>query len=295
VNAVVNGSVSLVSLHGREVLYLDSGPRGDAYPLVMLHGIGASSAAWGPAIGRLTGYGLRTIAIDLPGHGGSSKDRGDYSLAALASVVRDLLDRLEVDRCILVGHSLGGGIALQFAYQFPERVAGLALVSSGGLGEETSRVLRLTAMPGSGVVMATAFNRRTLGAAEAVARVWRRIRPVPNALTEASLARLREIADPGHRNAFLATLRAVVNSSGQRISALPRLAALADRPTLVVWGSQDHILPMAHGQRAHELLGNNRLEIFAGAGHEPHLEDPDRFADLLFELHTAVEAGPREL
>lgn len=282
---------ALVSLHGRELRYLDSGPQDDPYPLVLLHGIGSSSAAWGPAISLLTGFGLRTIAVDLPGHGGSAKDRGDYSLAGLASVVRDLLDTLEVAQCILVGHSLGGGIALQFVYQFPERVAALALVSSGGLGDETSRVLRLTAMPGSGLVMGAAFNRRTLAAAEALARGWSRIRPLPNALTESTLARLREIADPGHRYAFLTTLRAVVNSSGQRISALPRLPALADSPTLVVWGSDDHILPLTHGKRAHELLGNNRLEIFVGAGHEPHLADPSRFASLLFELHGAIAAG----
>ena len=290
---MVTGSESLVNLHGREVLYLDAGPDDDAYPIVLLHGIGSSSAAWGPTITRLTALGLRTIAVDLPGHGGSSKDRGDYSLAALASVVRDLLDTLEVAECILVGHSLGGGIALQFVYQFPERVAALALVSSGGLGDETSLVLRLTAMPGSGLVMGAAFNRHTLAAADALARGWRRVRPLPNALTEPSLARLREIADPGHRYAFLATLRAVVNSSGQRISALTRLPALADSPTLVIWGSEDHILPVAHGRRAHELLGTNRLEIFVGAGHEPHLDDPERFAQLLKELHEAVSSGGR--
>lgn len=223
----------------------------------------------------------------------SSKERGDYSLGALASVLRDLLDELCIEKCVLVGHSLGGGIALQFAYQFPERLDALGLISSGGLGTETSRVLKWTAMPGSGLVMATAFNNVTLGAAEGLARQWARWRTPPAPLHETTLARLREIADPEHRAAFLATLRAVVDSSGQRVSAVERLPVLEQTDTLIIWGAHDHILPVAHGRTAHDLLPRSRLVIFEDAGHEPHVDEPVRTADLLAELVVRpVEGTP---
>lgn len=234
---------------------------------------------------RLADAGICTIAVDLPGHGRSSKEAGDYSLGALASVLRDLLDHLDVPTCVLVGHSLGGGIALQFAYQYPERLAGLALISSGGLGQETSAILRWTAVPGSGVVMASLCNRATIGALELVARGYRRVgRPAPGMCTEGTLERLREIADPGHRNAFLATLRAVVDQSGQKLSALERLPVLGSLPVLIVWGSNDHILPVSHGHVAHELTPGSRFVVFDGAGHEPHVDDPERMAGLLADL-----------
>ena len=137
--------VCSIVLHGRRIAYRDSGV-GDR-PVVFLHGIGSSAAAWSPVAAGLQELGHRTIAVDLPGHGDSSKSRGDYSLSELASVQRDLLDALEIPRVILVGHSLGGGIALQFAYLYRDRLDGLALVSAGGLGPETSMVLKAMAKP----------------------------------------------------------------------------------------------------------------------------------------------------
>ncbi|MDQ1306210.1 MAG: hypothetical protein QG671_2042, partial [Actinomycetota bacterium] len=268
----------------------DEGPT----PVLLIHGIGSTGQAWDPVVERLAATGHGTIAVDLPGHGRSGKTRDDYSLGALASLLRDLLDLLDVRSCVLVGHSLGGGIALQFCYQFPERVAALALISSGGLGVETSAVLKWTAVPGSGVVMATACNRVTIGAMAAVATGFNRLhRPLPAALTPSTLDRLREIADPDHRNAFLAILRAVVDQSGQKFSALPKMATLADTPTLIVWGSQDHILPMAHGVQAHALLPTSTNVVYEGAGHEPHEDDPERMSSLLTTLAGQVVSAPQ--
>lgn len=288
-----DGTAHVADLHGRELAYSLQGDIGRT-PFLLVHGIGSTGNAWDPVVHVLADRGYGTIAVDLPGHGRSSKEAGDYSLGALASLLRDLLDHLGVRTCVLVGHSLGGGIALQFAYQFPERLAGLALVSSGGLGVETSAVLRWTAVPGSGVVMATACNKVTIGAMSAVATGLTRLhRPLPTALRASTLDRLREIADPDHRNAFLATLRAVVDQSGQKLSALQKLPALAGTPTLIVWGTEDHILPLAHGIRAHAMLPSSTLVVFDGAGHEPHVDDPDRMAHLLATLADEVLADQR--
>ena len=278
--------VSTIALHGRRISYRDSG-RG-VQPVVFLHGIGSSAAAWEPVALGLQARGHRTIAVDLPGHGSSSKSRGDYSLSELASVQRDLLDALSIPRCLLVGHSLGGGIALQFAYLYRDRLDGLALVSAGGLGPETSTVLKAMAMPGSELVIGAVFNRGTVGAAAALARQWQRFGQVPPVLTPTSIERFREIADPDHRYAFLSILRSVVDNKGQKVSALPHFAALDELPVLLIWGSADHILPVSQGRAAHALLPQSQLVIFEGAGHEPHVEDPARVADLLDHLTSEL-------
>ena len=120
--------------HGRELAYREI--TGTGIPIMLIHGIGSSSITWGDIPDRLAATGAHVIVVDLPGHGQSSKQPGDYSLGALASALRDLIDHLGIARVHLVGHSLGGGVALQFSYQFPERVRSIVLVASGGLGVE---------------------------------------------------------------------------------------------------------------------------------------------------------------
>src|SRR4029453_7765057 len=132
-------------VHGHDVAYRQAG---EGPLLVMIHGIAGSSGTWGPVM-PLLAERYTVIAPDLLGHGESAKPRGDYSLGAYASGVRDLLAVLGHERVTVVGHSLGGGIAMQFAYQFPERVERLVLVSSGGLGREVHLLLRAAALPGS--------------------------------------------------------------------------------------------------------------------------------------------------
>ena len=132
--------------------------RGDGPLIVLIHGITGRSSQWEPAIDELED-GHTLLAPDLLGHGESAKPRGDYSLGAYASAVRDTMVALGHDRATIVGHSLGGGIAMQFAYQFPERCERLVLVSSGGLGREVHPLLRAATLPGLGVGAAAAHPR----------------------------------------------------------------------------------------------------------------------------------------
>src|SRR3954449_10821306 len=143
-----------IDLHGHQVVYriAGSGPA-----VVLVHGMVNSSRHWQAVATRLAERHT-VIAPDLVGHGDSATPRGDYSLGAHASVIRDLLSALGIERATVVGHSLGGGVAMVFFWQFPHQVERLALVSSGGLGREVSPLLRLAALPGAGVAVAAAAD-----------------------------------------------------------------------------------------------------------------------------------------
>jgi pimeloyl-ACP methyl ester carboxylesterase len=145
-----------VDLHGHRVAYrvAGSGPA-----IVLIHGMLNSSQHWEAVAGRLAAA-HHVIAPDLIGHGGSATPRGDYSLGAHAASIRDLLATLGVERATIVGHSLGGGVAMQFFYQFPQRTERLVLVSSGGLGPEVSPLLRGAALPGSALLLRLATQPR---------------------------------------------------------------------------------------------------------------------------------------
>jgi pimeloyl-ACP methyl ester carboxylesterase len=265
-----------VSVHGRAVSYLEAGKG----PLLLLvHGMAGTARNWDAVIEPLSLHNT-VIAPDLPGHGESAPGGGDYSLGSLASALRDLMVALGHDRATLVGHSLGGGVALQFAYQFPELVERLVLVSSGGLGPEVGAILRAAALPGADL-----FLRATAGPGATVARgltgALGKLGLRPNAdLTEVGRA-YATLADPDRRKAFLSTLHAVVDTDGQRVAALDRLYLAADLPMLIIWGERDPIIPVAHGRAAHAQLPGSRLEIFPDAGHLPQMESPGRFAAVL--------------
>ncbi|CAB4875055.1 MAG: alpha/beta fold hydrolase [Actinobacteria bacterium] len=273
----------VLTLHSRQIAYREH--RGTGAPILLVHGIGSSSDTWNPVFDHLVASGAPVIAVDLPGHGESSKQPGDYSLGSMASTLRDLLDHLGHDRVHLVGHSLGGGISLQFVYQFPERVRTLTLVSSGGLGEETFGGLRAAAMPGSEIALRWAINRRTLAGAARLGRVLSRVGVEPHALSPGALETVSWLGDDERRAAFLATLRSVVGVKGQRVSALDKLHLLDGHQVLIIWGDRDPMIPMAHGAHAHALLEGSRFVTFAEAAHEPHMHDSRRFADLVLE-HT---------
>jgi pimeloyl-ACP methyl ester carboxylesterase len=286
-------SASTAVLHGQQLAYQEYAGRDSGSPLlVLVHGVGSSRATWDPVLPALVDAGAGLVTVDLPGHGQSAKERGDYSLGALASTVRDLLDHLGHQRCVFVGHSLGGGVGMQFAYQFPERCQGLVLVASGGLGREASPLLRAASLPGAELVLPLVGHPRTVSAVAAVGRALSFLRRTPaDLLSEEALTTLRGLGDPAARTAFLSTLRAVVDVSGQRVCAVSKLPAAAHLPVLLVWGDRDVIIPVEHGRQAAQLLPHGRLVVFPGAGHEPHRHDPVRFAELLLEQQRLVAAA----
>jgi pimeloyl-ACP methyl ester carboxylesterase len=274
-----------VVLHGHRVRFHRSG---DGPLLVLLHGIASTADTWAPvATGLAANHTV--LAPDLLGHGASAKPRGDYSLGAYASGVRDLITALGHERATVVGHSLGGGIAMQFAYQFPERVERLVLISSGGLGREVHPILRASTLPGSEIVLALLGRRwlRTTGGA--VGATLGRLGLRAGEDLAGVAAGLASLGDADARGAFVHTARAAIDPGGQRVSATDRLYLAAHLPTLIVWGERDPIIPAAHGEAAHAAIPGSRLEIFAGAGHFPHREQPVRFVSLVEDFVRSTE------
>ena len=271
-------------LHGREVAYVAGG---EGPTLLLIHGIGGDWRTWEPVLDGLARQ-HHVVAVDLPGHGGSAKGAGDYSLGALASALRDLGGALGLERATVVGHSLGGGIAMQFAYQFPERCERLVLVSSGGLGPDVGLVLRLATLPGSELFLSlTAPAARYVIDLVASAGRWLRLRPAADA--EHYARAYAALAEPETRAAFLGTLRGVVGTRGQLVDARDRLYLAEHMPTLIVWGERDGVLPVEHGHAAQEAMPGSRLELFENAGHLPQLDDPQRFITVMDDFMATTE------
>jgi pimeloyl-ACP methyl ester carboxylesterase len=279
-----------ITLHGRRVVYRVAGA---GPPVVLIHGMLNSSGHWQAVAERMAASHF-VVAPDLIGHGDSAAPRGDYSLGAHAASIRDLLAAIGIDRATIVGHSLGGGVAMQFFYQFPERVERLALVSSGGLGREVSPLLRTAALPGTSAVLSLTIHPRLLGAIWATGAAMRR-RGIGGGTYLQALARaLRPLQSAPARQAFLQTLRAVIDVRGQRVSATDRLYLLEHVPTLLVWGERDHTIPLEHGLRAHRDMPGSRFATLPRAAHFPNLEDPEGLAQALIEFIASTEPAPRE-
>lgn len=256
--------------------------------LLLVHGMAGRSATWKPVM-ELLGDHFTVVAPDLPGHGRTDKPRGDYSLGAYASFLRDLLIELGHDRATVVGQSLGGGITMQFAYQHPEYCERLVLVASGGLGTEVSPLLRALTLPGLDYVLPVAFLPVISDGLNSITRLFGKVGLQPSAQTVQMWHAYESLSDTEGRTAFLHTLRSVVDLQGQRVSAMDRLYLAAAMPTLIVWGDNDRIIPVQHAHDAHEAVPGSRLEIFEGAGHFPHAEDPLRFARLLHDFVATTE------
>jgi pimeloyl-ACP methyl ester carboxylesterase len=274
-----------LTVHGHRVSYRTAG-RGPV--LLLLHGIADSSQTWAPVTAALARrYTL--VAPDLLGHGDSATPRGDYSLGAHANGVRDLLTALGHGRVTVVGHSLGGGIAMQFAYQFPERCERLVLVSSGGLGREVHLLLRAAALPGAEYVLPLLSSRHAVRVGRSVGAVLGRVRLRPGGDLDALARGWASLDSQGSRQAFLHTVRAVIEPTGQRVNAGDRLYLAAALPTLIVWGERDSIIPLEHGRAAHAAMPGSRFVVFPGAGHMPHVDEPERFAAVLTDFCASTE------
>ena len=270
-------AVRYKTIHGYRRAYVKAG-HGSA--LLLIHGIGDSSDTWRPVLPRLAEHHT-VIAPDLLGHGRSEKPRADYSAAGFANGMRDLLSVLEIDRVTIIGHSLGGGVAAQFAYQFPERCERLVLVGSGGVGRSVSPLLRLAAVPGIEALMPVLGVPPVRVAGRVGASLLKLFDTALGRDAEEIMAVFDALPDTEARRAILRTLRSGVDWRGQVITMLDR-AYLADGvPTLIIWGRRDAIIPLDHGRQAHAAMPGSRLEIFHEAGHFPHHTDPARFARIV--------------
>jgi pimeloyl-ACP methyl ester carboxylesterase len=269
-----------IQLHGHRLSYRcgGSGPL-----LILIHGITNSSASWEPVLPLLE-RDFTVIAPDLLGHGESAKPRGDYSLGSFASLLRDFMLALGHERATVVGHSLGGGIAMQMAYQFPERVERLVLVASGGLGRQVTPVLRAVALPGAELMLPLLASKALVNAGAAVGGWIGRLGLRTGTDIAEMAAGLATLQDIETRRAFVHTARSVIDVGGQRVDATDKLYLAAAVPTLIMWGDADPIIPARHGIRAHELMPGSRLRLFAGGGHFPHRDDPAGFVTTLTEF-----------
>jgi pimeloyl-ACP methyl ester carboxylesterase len=266
-----------VRIHGHDVSYRMAG-KGPT--ILLVHGIAGSSTTWKAVMPALAEH-YTVIAPDLLGHGQSAKPRGDYSLGAYASGIRDLLTVLEKERVTLVGHSLGGGVAMQFAYQFPERAERLVLVASGGLGKEVSPLLKAVTLPGAEYVLPLLLHPRIREVAEWPGAVAGRVGWRPSDSLAEVWRSYTTLTDRHGQMAFVHTVRSVIDVAGQRVSAHDRLYLAEAVPTLIVWGDCDRIIPVAHAYRAAEAIPGARLEIIEGAGHFLPWRNADRFLAIL--------------
>ncbi len=276
-------AVRHVLLHGHRVAYRMAGDPRDGRPVLLLvHGMAGSSATWNDVLPGLARHAT-VVAPDLLGHGRSDKPRQDYSLGAHANVLRDLLVALDIERATVIGQSLGGGVALQLAYQHPHTCERLVLVSSGGLGAEVSWLLRALTLPGAELLMPIVFPSFVRTAGNVVSRTLRRIGLRAPGVEQEWRAYV-SLTDPANRQSFLKTLRAVVDPAGQAVSAHDRLYLASSMPTLIIWGQHDRIIPVSHAHAAHAAIPGSRLVIFPESGHFPHNEEPQRFVDEVVEL-----------
>lgn len=281
------GELKFLDLHGDRVAYLDQG-QGEV--VLLLHGMAGSSNTWRSVIGPLSRR-YRVVAPDLLGHGQSAKPRSDYSLGAFAVFLRDLLDELGVTSATIVGHSLGGGVAMQFIYQHPDYCQRLILISSGGLGHEVGLTLRLLSAPGAELILPIIAPSPVLAGGERV-RSWLAKAGIQTPRGDEIWSAYCSFSDKETRHSFLRTLRSVVDYRGQSVSALNRLHVKAEAPTMAIWGDQDAIIPVHHAYAAHEARPGTRLEVLTGVGHFPQVERPTDVVDLIddFIANDAREA-----
>lgn len=268
-----------VQVNGKEVAYRKT--PGEGQPLVLIHGIGSSSHTWNQAIKLLKTQGRPILALDLPGHGRSAINTGKQSLENFVQAVAAVLEEENIERAHLVGHSLGGGVALAFTEEHPHRWNTLTLAAAGGLGNSTSPLLRAGLLPGSHVAMRVAFSSASVQATKTLSRALRQVGVAPYQLSEGVLEVFEHLSEHEHQAAFLETLHGVLGYAGQKVSALDKLSQLDGKRVSLIWCEKDPVVPAGHGIRANELLKGSTLVILKGTSHEPHNHEPGTFADLV--------------
>jgi pimeloyl-ACP methyl ester carboxylesterase len=286
-------SLQFRTIHGyrRAFRVAGSGPA-----LLLIHGVGCDSRSWEPVLAKLA-QRFTVIAPDLLGHGESDKPRADYSLPAFANGMRDLLAALGIDRVTVVGHSFGGGVAMQFAYQYPQLVERVVLVSAGGVAKDVSIALRLAAMPMGAEALAMLRAPGVMPAVRGFGRA------VGSLLGSTKLGRdaadvvemLEGFQDPAGLAAFARTLRSVVDARGQFVTMLDRTYLVQSLPVQIIWGEDDLIIPVDHAHKAHEAIPGSRVEIFEESGHMPFHDHPDRFVEVVERFIDSTQPSDYDL
>ncbi|QZY30325.1 alpha/beta fold hydrolase [Nocardioides coralli] len=272
--------VEYLTVHGHRRAFVRTG-KGPV--VLLLHGLGCDHTTWEPVIEALARR-YTVIAPDLLGHGLSDKPRADYSVGGYANGMRDLLTVLGIDRVTVVGHSFGGGVAMQFAYQYPERTERLILVASGGLGPEVTPLIRAITTPG----FHPAMRVLTLpGVRHAGMIGLRNLSRLPSKYTR-DLDEVAEIydsfKDPAARHAIRHVVKAVVDWRGQVVTMADRAYLTQEMPMAVIWGEDDQVIPVSHAALASRLAPEARVEVLPNAGHFPHRDHPQRFAKVVHEF-----------
>jgi pimeloyl-ACP methyl ester carboxylesterase len=277
--------LQFITVHGHVRAYRMSGA-GPA--LLLIHGLGCDSSTWLPVMRRLARR-YTVIAPDLLGHGASDKPRADYTLGEYANAMRDLLTLLGVDRATVVGHSFGGGVAMQFAYQFPERTERLLMIAPGGLGPEVTPLLRMLTLPFAD----TAMRAATLPPLRPV------VRGSLNALSRTGLPHTRDLdevanvyslmCDAGGREAVRRVAASVIDWRGQIVRMTDRAYLTALLPVCVVWGSEDDVVPVRQLSVVEEHAPGAQVHVFEACGHFPHRDRPDRFVRTLNRFVDTTE------
>ncbi|BBU23342.1 alpha/beta fold hydrolase [Mycobacterium xenopi] len=283
----VTPSLQFRTIHGyrRAFRIAGSGPA-----ILLIHGIADNSTTWEMVQAKLA-QRFTVIAPDLLGHGQSDKPRADYSVAAYANGMRDLLSVLDIDRVTVVGHSLGGGVAMQFAYQFPQLVERLVLVATGGVTRDVNIVLRWASLPMGGEALALLRLPLVLPSLQIAGRAAGRLfgstalgRDLPDVLRI-----LADLPEPKASSAFTRTLRAVVDWRGQMVTMLDRCYLTKSVPVQIIWGTDDVVVPVSHAWMAHAAMPGSQLEIFENSGHFPFHDDPDRFIEVIERFIDTTE------
>ncbi|KZS81080.1 hypothetical protein A4G29_22515 [Mycobacterium kansasii] len=287
VREITAPSLQFRTIHGykRAFRIAGSGPA-----ILLVHGIGDNSTTWTGIHAKLA-QRFTVIAPDLLGHGKSDKPRADYSVAAYANGMRDLLGVLDIERVTVIGHSLGGGVAMQFAYQFPQLVDRLILVGAGGVTKDVNVVFRLASLPMGAEALALLRLPMVRPTVQVVGRVLGLAigstalgRDLPNVLRI-----LDDLPEPTASSAFTRTLRAVVDWRGQIVTMLDRCYLTQAIPVQIIWGSRDVVVPVRHARLAHAAMPGSHLEIFEGSGHFPFHDDPARFIDTVQRFIDSTE------
>jgi 4,5:9,10-diseco-3-hydroxy-5,9,17-trioxoandrosta-1(10),2-diene-4-oate hydrolase len=253
----------------------DEGP-----PLVLIHGIGASVESWAETIHALAET-HRVYALDLVGFGHSDKPSAPYTLSFLAQFVADFMESQDIRRASVIGHSLGGGVALKLALEHAEKVDKLVLVSSAGLGREGHVFFKLGSLPLVGEVLTRPSRERT---AQFLEEMFYDPEMVTDELVDLNYDLM---CRPGAQKAYLAALRSIATVFGARKTVIRSIVDNLDEvtaPTLVVWGEQDAMLPVSHAHVAAEAIPDARLHVFQGCGHCAPMEKAEAFNALVSDF-----------